>query len=72
MTSHKYIVVNIHYLKQVKDDRSGLALTVTDTPRRYQAGILLMVSGFINIPPKAQKYSTDMSCKYEGVNSNSN
>lgn len=31
-TSFKYIVVNIHYLAKVQNDRSGLALTVTDKP----------------------------------------
>ncbi len=65
-TTHKYIVVNIHYLKRVKNDVSGLALTLTDAPKRYQAGILLMVAGLINIPPKTKSYSTDVSCKYEG------
>ena len=29
-TSFKYIVVNIHYLKKVNNDRSGLALSVSD------------------------------------------
>lgn len=65
-TPHKYIVVNIHYLKTVKNDQSGLALTFSNTPRLYQAGIMLMVSGYIAIPPKAKKYSSDLSCKYEG------
>lgn len=31
-TSYKYIVVNIHYLKKVDNDRSGLALSVTNKP----------------------------------------
>lgn len=31
-TNYKYIVVNIHYLKTVTNDRSGLALTVSDRP----------------------------------------
>lgn len=65
-TKHKFIVVNIHYLKKVKNDVSGLAMTFSNRPRRYQAGILLMVSGFIDIPPKTRKYTSDLSCKYEG------
>lgn len=67
-TPHKYIVVNIHYLKKVSNDRSGLALTFSNTPRLYQAGIMLMVSGYIAVPPKTKKYSSDLSCKYEGKN----
>jgi hypothetical protein len=65
-TSYKYIVVNIHYLKKVSNDRSGLAITVGDKPRRYQAGIMLLLSGSIAIPPKTQKYTARFSCKYTG------
>ena len=65
-TSYKYIVVNIHYLKKVSNDRSGLALSVSSNPRRYQAGIMLLISGNIAIPPKTQKYTTKFSCKYVG------
>ncbi len=65
-TSYKYIIVNIHYLKTVKNDKSGLALTVSDKPRRYQAGIMLLISGNIAIPPKANRYSAKFSCKYTG------
>ena len=31
-TTFKYIVVNVHYLKKVTNDRSGLAISVTDKP----------------------------------------
>jgi len=31
-TDINYIVVNIHYLKKVSNDRSGLAITVSDKP----------------------------------------
>lgn len=31
-TPYKYIVVNIHYLNKVSNDRSGLAITVGSTP----------------------------------------
>ncbi len=65
-TSYKYIIVNIHYLKTVKNDKSGLALTVSNKPRRYQAGIMLLISGNIAIPPKATRYSSKFSCKYTG------
>lgn len=65
-TNYKYIVVNIHYLKKVNNDRSGLAITVSDKARRYQAGIMLMVAGYIGIPPNTKKYSTPISCKYSG------
>jgi len=31
-TTFKYIVVNVHYLKKVENDRSGLAISVTNKP----------------------------------------
>lgn len=31
-TPFKYIVVNIHYLKKVENDVSGLAITVSNKP----------------------------------------
>jgi hypothetical protein len=65
-TTIKYIVVNIHYLKKVSNDNSGLALTVSSEAKRYQAGILLLVSTFISIPPNTKQASSDFSCKYEG------
>ncbi|CAF0958876.1 unnamed protein product [Brachionus calyciflorus] len=67
-TSMKYIVVNIHYLIKVNNDRSGLAITFSEKQRKYQAGIMLMVANYIGIPPKTQKYSTKFSCKYTGKN----
>ena len=54
-TSYKYIVVNIHYLKVVENDVSGLALEVHNEPRQYQAGIMLLVSGYIAVPPKIKR-----------------
>jgi hypothetical protein len=65
-TSYKYIIVNIHYLKTVKNDKSGLAITVGSTARRYQAGIMLLISGNIAIPPRTPKFSSKFSCKYTG------
>jgi hypothetical protein len=69
-TPHKYIVVNIHYLKKVTNDQSGLALTFSATAPLYQAGILLLVTGNIQIPPKAAHYTADVSCKYTGKSLN--
>jgi len=65
-TSYKYIVVNIHYLKIVENDVSGLAIEVSNQPRQYQAGIMLLVSGYIAVPPKIKQYTSDFSCKYTG------
>lgn len=69
-TSYKYIVVNIHYLKKVENDASGLALQISNKARTYQAGIMLLVSGYIAIPAKTKQYSSDFSCKYTGKNLN--
>ena len=34
-TSYKYIVVNIHYLKKVENDASGLALQVSNKAYKF-------------------------------------
>lgn len=63
-TSYKYIVVNIHYLKVVENDMSGLAIQVEREPRRYQAGIMLLVSGYIALPPSTKRNFFNLTLNY--------
>lgn len=62
----EYIVVNVHYLHKVSNDQSGIGIIFTDKPRKYEAGIFLLLSGYIAIPPKTKQYSSYASCKYNG------
>ena len=62
----KYIVVNVHYLNKVNNDQSGLSITFTNRAPKYEAGIILLVSGYIAIPPHTKSYTSDLSCLYSG------
>lgn len=64
--NRSYLVVNFHYLRTVNNDTSGVAISFSNEPRKYEAGILLLVSGYIAIPPHTNQYSSFASCKYLG------
>lgn len=50
-----HLVMQVHYAKAMSPsdpaDHSGLTLTVTDVRPKYTQGVLLLISGFADIPP---------------------
>ncbi|CAF4931453.1 unnamed protein product, partial [Rotaria sp. Silwood1] len=65
-TPYKYIVVNIHYLSSIVNDKSGNQLIISRKPRKYQAGVMLAGTSQIFIKPKTHSIRTPFSCRYNG------
>lgn len=65
-TPYKFIVVNIHYLSNIQNDRSGNQLVFSRKPRKYQAGVMLAGTSQIYLKPKAHTIRTPFSCRYNG------
>ncbi|XP_071965745.1 peptidyl-glycine alpha-amidating monooxygenase B-like [Antedon mediterranea] len=65
-----FLVLQIHYghIEPFQDgsvDNSGLTLVMTMQRQQYLAGIYLLVSGSIYIPPHGENVHTDISCEYQ-------
>ncbi|CAF1152901.1 unnamed protein product [Rotaria sordida] len=65
-TPYKYIVINIHYLSNVVNDKSGNQLIISRKPRKYQAGVMLAGTSQIYLKPKTHSIRTPFSCRYNG------
>ncbi|XP_072039016.1 peptidyl-glycine alpha-amidating monooxygenase B-like [Amphiura filiformis] len=64
-----YVTLQIHYghkdaFADGEDDSSGIKLSMTYQQQPYLAGIYLMVSGEIRVPPHTHSVHTDMACEY--------
>jgi hypothetical protein len=65
-TPYKYIIVNIHYLSSVVNDKSGNQLIMSRKSRKYQAGVMLAGTSQIYLKPKTHSVRTPFSCRYNG------
>ncbi|UJR18342.1 hypothetical protein I4U23_005244 [Adineta vaga] len=65
-TPYKFIVINLHYLSIVKNDNSGNQLLLTQKPRQYHAGLILIGTHNIYLQPKTHTIRTNFSCRYYG------
>ncbi|KAJ8304293.1 hypothetical protein KUTeg_017876 [Tegillarca granosa] len=69
----KYIVVQIHYVKPLPDprvpDESGIKITLTKQKPIYEAGIFLLAAWGATIPKRTEKYTIDISCRFQGTDS---
>ena len=60
----RYLVLQIHYAHQVTEpDYTALSLSYQPTPTKYQAGILLMLRSWLNIPANTAAVHGDVNCK---------
>ena len=60
----KYLVLQVHYAHPITEpDYTGLSLTYQETPTKYQAGILLMLRGWLHIPANTGVTHGDVNCK---------
>ncbi|CAF1185230.1 unnamed protein product [Didymodactylos carnosus] len=65
-TPYKYIVLNIHYLTVLQNDKSGNQLLMSRKKRKYQAGVLLSGTSQIYLKPKSHTVRSHFSCRYSG------
>ncbi|KAK6178788.1 hypothetical protein SNE40_011296 [Patella caerulea] len=69
-SSVKNIVLQIHYAhSSTAPDESGIRIYLTRQKQKYVAGIFLMMSYRLNIPPNTPVVHADISCKYFGETS---
>ena len=60
----RFLVLQIHYAHQVTEpDYTSLSLSYQPGATRYQAGILLMLRSYLNIPPNTAAVHGDVNCK---------
>jgi peptidylglycine monooxygenase len=65
-TPYKFIVLNIHYLAILRNDKSGNQLLMSRKPRKYQAGVMLGGTSQIYLKPKSHTVRAHFSCHYNG------
>ncbi|XP_050402330.1 peptidyl-glycine alpha-amidating monooxygenase B isoform X1 [Patella vulgata] len=69
-SSVKNIVLQIHYAhSSTAPDESGIRIYLTRQKQKYVAGIFLMMSYRLDIPPNTPVFHADISCKYFGETS---
>lgn len=61
----KSIAMEVHYSRREEmPDYATIELTYTRTPQPYRAGIILMFNSDAVIPPRAQHFPVNVSCRF--------